>query len=116
MAMVYCRGCARQLHETAHTCPQCGAPQFATPATAAGAGSSWKAITSLILGILCVLTLFDDSEWDNDTLTGLGLFAGVALLLGILSIHQKNSGNGMAIAGVVMAVISLLCLIGLSAS
>lgn len=24
---VYCRGCGRQIHETAYSCPQCGAPQ-----------------------------------------------------------------------------------------
>jgi len=27
--MVYCRACGKQLHETAPTCPHCGAPQFA---------------------------------------------------------------------------------------
>jgi uncharacterized membrane protein YvbJ len=25
--MVFCRGCGKELHETAPTCPQCGAPQ-----------------------------------------------------------------------------------------
>ena len=25
--MVHCRGCGRELHESAITCPQCGAPQ-----------------------------------------------------------------------------------------
>lgn len=25
--MVHCRGCGRELHETAINCPQCGAPQ-----------------------------------------------------------------------------------------
>ncbi|HEY1843428.1 MAG TPA: NINE protein [Buttiauxella sp.] len=24
--MVFCRGCGKELHETAHTCPHCGAP------------------------------------------------------------------------------------------
>lgn len=28
MAMVFCRGCGKEIHETAPTCPQCGAPQF----------------------------------------------------------------------------------------
>ena len=28
-SMVYCRGCGKQLHVTAVTCPQCGAPQQA---------------------------------------------------------------------------------------
>lgn len=27
MSMVYCRGCAKQIHETARFCPDCGAPQ-----------------------------------------------------------------------------------------
>lgn len=27
MAMVFCRGCAKEIHETALTCPHCGAPQ-----------------------------------------------------------------------------------------
>jgi hypothetical protein len=27
MAMVYCRGCAKEIHETAMTCPHCGATQ-----------------------------------------------------------------------------------------
>lgn len=27
MAMVHCRGCGKEIHETATTCPQCGAPQ-----------------------------------------------------------------------------------------
>ncbi|WP_114971115.1 DUF2628 domain-containing protein [Rhodoferax ferrireducens] len=25
--MIYCHGCGKQIHETAPTCPQCGAPQ-----------------------------------------------------------------------------------------
>ncbi|HTD03517.1 TM2 domain-containing protein [Undibacterium sp.] len=25
--MVYCRGCGKEIHETAISCPQCGAPQ-----------------------------------------------------------------------------------------
>lgn len=27
MAMVHCRGCGKEIHETAQNCPQCGAPQ-----------------------------------------------------------------------------------------
>ena len=35
---VHCRGCGTQIHETAHTCPKCGAPQFvAAPAPAPSA-------------------------------------------------------------------------------
>ncbi|WP_085678510.1 MULTISPECIES: DUF4190 domain-containing protein [unclassified Pseudomonas] len=118
MAMVFCRGCARQLHDSAHTCPQCGAPQFAKSADtqASGGQSPWLGITSLILGIICLLSLFDDSEWDRDTVLGLGTFASISLVMGIISISQKKPGNGLAIAGVVMSGVSLICLVGLFAS
>lgn len=32
MSMVFCRGCGKEIHETAVTCPSCGAPQN-TPTT-----------------------------------------------------------------------------------
>lgn len=32
MSMVFCRGCGKEIHESAPTCPHCGAPQItATP-------------------------------------------------------------------------------------
>lgn len=41
---VHCRGCGHQIHETAPTCPKCGAPQSVTAqaplATQTSAGSS----------------------------------------------------------------------------
>lgn len=29
MSMVFCRGCGKEIHESAPTCPHCGAPQRA---------------------------------------------------------------------------------------
>ncbi len=34
-AMVYCTSCGKQIHESAPTCPGCGAPQQARPVVAA---------------------------------------------------------------------------------
>ncbi len=28
MSMVFCKGCGKEIHESAPTCPHCGAPQF----------------------------------------------------------------------------------------
>lgn len=39
MSMVHCRGCGQQIHESAVTCPHCGAPQ-GTPSTGPGAASA----------------------------------------------------------------------------
>lgn len=40
MSMVFCRGCAKEIHSTALACPGCGAPQASTPAYAASAGAA----------------------------------------------------------------------------
>jgi hypothetical protein len=40
MAMVFCRGCGKQLHDTAPACPGCGAPQVAVTAAAPEARKS----------------------------------------------------------------------------
>jgi hypothetical protein len=39
MEMVFCRGCGKQIHETAPACPGCGAPQLVA-AAAPGTGAS----------------------------------------------------------------------------
>jgi rRNA maturation protein Nop10 len=114
MAMVFCRACAKDIHETAPTCPRCGASQHIALPAKSSTDSPWLAIVSLILGIICVLTLFDDSEWDRDTLFGISIFSVAGLVCGIISINQKKPGNNLAIAGVVLSAIATLCFAGLS--
>ncbi len=108
MAMVYCRGCAKQIHETALACPQCGAPQQAAVPVPSGSGSSWLAISSLILGILTALVLFDDGEPTSDELAGLLFLSLTGLVLGCISLSQKHSGQALATAGVVLSGLSTL--------
>ncbi|UVK90906.1 DUF4190 domain-containing protein [Pseudomonas sp. B21-051] len=113
MAMVYCRACAKELHETALTCPQCGAPQQASvPQTQAE--TPWLAIVSLILGIISALTLFDDSEWDRDAIVGVGILSLAGLTCGIVCINQKHSGRNLAIAGIILSGLAAFVLSCLS--
>jgi hypothetical protein len=72
------------------------------------------AVISLVLSIVCTLSLFDDSDWDTATIQGLGLFSVVALILGIITINTKRPGYGMAIAGIVLSGVSLLIFVGLA--
>lgn len=54
MSMVFCRGCGKSIHESATTCPHCGAPQRAvtaapSPAFAPGPhGKSWTVLFVLV--------------------------------------------------------------------
>lgn len=111
--MIFCTGCGKPLHESAPICPQCGKPQqFVMAAVPAGietkSGPLWAAIASLVLGIVFMLGLFDDSDWDEDTATGFVLFAVIGLVLGIVSLNTSKRGRGMAIAGIVLSAIGLL--------
>lgn len=45
MNMVFCRGCAKQIHETALSCPGCGAPQAASNGVTATAVADNTPIT-----------------------------------------------------------------------
>lgn len=76
--------------------------------------SVWAAITSLVFGVICMLALLDDSEWGRDTIVGLGMFAVLGLVFGIVSLNISTKGRGMAITGIVTGSVGLLCAIGLS--
>ena len=115
MGMVYCRGCGQQIHETAPSCPHCGAPQGGlAPASVAGRRTSWEAIVSLILGIVAMLAMLDDSEWDLETCLGVGMLAIGGIVCGAIDLSGNNGNRGLSIAGVVLSAIALLALIGLA--
>ena len=113
--MIFCRCCGKEIHETAPACPHCGGVQH-SPATShqhTTDGPLWVPITSLTLGIICVLALLDDSQWDKDTIFGLGSFSVAGLVLGAISLNKQKTGKGMAITGVVLSSIALLAFIGM---
>lgn len=111
--MVFCRCCGKEIHETAPVCPHCGGVQHSIAAHPhqTADGPFWVPITSLVLGIICVLALFDDSQWDKDTILGLGIFSVSSLVLGTISLNKQKSGKGMAITGIVLSSIALLVFI-----
>jgi|GEM_PF-1237421 len=76
------------------------------------AGTYWLPIPSLVIGIITALALLDDSATDTDTLIGLFTFVAAGLTLGIISISRQNKGKGMAIAGIVLNAVSLVCWVG----
>lgn len=112
--MIYCRGCGQSIHESAESCPKCGCKT--NPSLSQSTSSSEKqtryglSIASLVLGILCMLTLFDDSDWDLETKVGVIIFAIVGLVLGISSISTRESSKGMAIAGIILCSVSALAI------
>ena len=114
MSMIFCRGCGKSIHESAVSCPHCGATQAAsvTSVTSAGNPSIWMAVTSLVLGILCALVAVVEGEWTPSDVV-LELIFGIAgLVFGVVSLSTRRAGKGMAITGVVLTSLSLLILLG----
>jgi len=48
MAMVFCRGCGKELHDSAHACPGCGAVQ--RPVAVQGRSRTTAAVLAFFLG------------------------------------------------------------------
>ena len=117
-----CPYCNNPIPANANNCPGCGAqivqqqapaPQVIiqqTPQTPADekAKSRWMAITSMVLGILSLVSILSFDEFDEEEAFGVLLFMILALVFGIVSLCQKRDGKGMAIAGIVTAAIAIL--------
>ncbi len=118
--MSYCRACGHQIHETALSCPQCGAVQATSPHHANQPahsakrpdtplpGTLWLPIPALVCSAIPLLALFDPNGWDKDQLVGSFLFITTAVVLASISLAKQPRGKGMAIAALVMAAIALL--------
>ena len=116
--MSYCRGCGHQIHDTAISCPQCGAlqsPHSASHTQATTNGSLWLPVPALVCGLIPVLALLAPEEPDKDQVLGTFLFATTAIVLGNISLARQKRGKGVAITGVVLGSIGLLAAIGLLA-
>jgi len=126
MEQKQCPFCAEEIKPEAIKCKHCGSNlrinEVTDPNTGAvtqfvpvSKGTLWLPVPSLVLSILAVLALFDDSGWDMDLLYGLFLFTGTGLVMGIISVLTQRKGRGMAIAGIVLSSLGMLAGFGLLA-
>ncbi len=112
MTMVFCRGCGKELHETAPICPHCG---FVQPIQSVLIkDSQWMSVTALVLSVMCFLSWFNLTDWDKDAKVGLWMFSISSLVLAVTSIQQKRSGNIFSFISIAVVVITMLILIGKS--
>ena len=111
MSMVFCRGCGKEIHETATMCPHCGY-QYSDSTVVGGKKNLWMAVVSSILALLCFLTWFGISTWSHDTKVGLWMFAIVSIALSSVSLNQKHRGKIFNIISIGISVLTVLILIG----
>jgi ribosomal protein L37E len=110
--MIFCRGCGKQIHETAQNCPQCGATQ----GNATGKEKyHWASITALISGIVILLIALaePDGQWDKDTVLGAMILGAIPLSFGLYSFSQSpKNGRWMGITGVILGAFVVLAALG----
>jgi hypothetical protein len=119
-----CAACLVELPAVAESCTRCGAPQFPPVAPSEGApprGTLWLPVPAFVIALfvmLLALALAYDVDFDPrarddwQTLGGLLTFWGGGLGLGIASVATQARGQGLAIAGLVISVLSALVLLG----
>lgn len=86
MSMVFCRGCGKELHETAPTCPQCGAPQ-------GNLNSVIKDIKGNLSGTKENLSKFTHTKKFSRVIWGILFIAIVFILIGVYVDEQDRQSR-----------------------
>lgn len=109
MTMIFCRGCGKQIHDSAPHCPQCGALQAnsSTPSKV-----SWMSIVAIIVAGLGFLGSFDFNPRDKDQIIGISVFCILSIALAGISLHQAKPGRNLSIIAITLSVLGLLICIG----
>jgi hypothetical protein len=113
--MVFCRGCSKEIHETAPSCPQCGAVQAA--AIKPNQESGWMGIVSAVLAGFAFLASLDvASTQDRDVIVGVVVLGVSSLILEAISLQQRKPLKTLTIVAITFAVLGLLIVLGNSQS
>lgn len=98
--MVFCRGCGGQIHSTAPSCPQCGAPQrevaeLAQAVAAVDNGVVWVLAFAPIIGYLLeymVAFAINDNAWQAELAMQNSSYWFITLMLniGLSLLDQKR--------------------------
>ena len=111
MGMVFCRGCGKEIHETATMCPHCGY-QSLDASAGGGEKNMWMAGVSSVSALVCFLNWFGIDTWTQDVKAGLWFFSIVSLVLSSISLSKKYRGKILNFISIGVSVFTVLILIG----
>jgi TM2 domain-containing membrane protein YozV/ribosomal protein L32 len=98
MSMVFCRGCGKEIHETAVTCPNCGAPQ-GTPKEASNSDKRIlpAALLCFFLGVFGIHRFYVGKIGTGIlqllTFGGLGIWALIDFIMIVVGSFTDKDGN-----------------------
>ena len=114
-----CPFCKEEIADGAIKCKHCSSLLYHADLNSVASGGAlaqdrtkpiWTSITSMVLGILILLTCINDELTSEDEIAGGFIIAVFVIVLASVSLAGKHRGNGMAIAGLVMGILSVLTL------
>ena len=105
MTMIFCRGCGKQIHDSALHCPHCGAVQANNNTSPK---VSWMSIVSIIVGGFGFLGSFDFNPHDKDQVIGIVFVTVISIVLAGISLHQGKPGRSLSIVAITLSVLGLL--------
>ncbi len=111
--MTFCTSCGNPIHETALSCPKCGAVTHLTPIQRpSGKASLGMSIAALVLGALTILGLLEEDKITRDTLMGGAMFVVIGLTMAVINVSRPHTRNALAITALVVCAIAALALLG----
>ncbi len=101
MEMVYCKGCGKQIHESAVSCPGCGAVQINQPPQMQVSASDKRILPAFLLcfflGIFGAHRFYAGKIGSGVaqllTVGGLGIWALVDLIMIVTGVFTDSNGN-----------------------
>jgi len=116
MAMVFCTGCGKEIHETAPMCPHCGfrlADSSLAPPRSVGIG---MAVVSSALAFFNLLSCYYVTKGDKDLQGTTWMTIIASLILSSISLAQKRKGKALNIISLVVSGLAALALIGVQSN
>lgn len=95
--MVFCRGCGKEIHETAVSCPQCGAVQYLPLASATDKRILPAFLLCFFFGLLGIHRFYVGKIGTGIlqifTLGGLGIWTFIDLILIVIGSFKDADGH-----------------------
>lgn len=108
MRMVYCRGCGKEIHETAIMCPHCGFQYKEQQKDEQK--NIWLAVISSVLSLMIIINWFE--VWHKDLRTGLWMVSIVTIALSAVGLNLKHRGEIFHRISIGIAIATVLMLLG----
>jgi len=119
-----CGTCYTAIHAAAEICPRCGGrqmPYLMQPARQHSVGTLWLPVPAFVIAITTLFFVLGDTseDWVDlsrkdaiDTIAGFAILISITTALGIASLASQQRGQGMAIAAIVITLLSILIMTG----